>query len=51
MAYTFGVGYFSKITAVFNIDIENQRKCINFTILLSAVDFLLFLTLVLSDLL
>ena len=51
MAYTFGFGYFSNITAVFNIDIENQRKCINFTTLLSAVDFLLFLALVLSDLL
>lgn len=51
MAYAFGVGCFSNITAVFNIDIENQRKCINFTTLLSAVDFLLFLALVLSDLL
>ena len=28
MAYAFGVGCFSNITAVFNIDIENQRKCI-----------------------
>ena len=51
MAYAFGVGCFSNITAVFNIDIENQRKCINITTLLSAVDFLLFLALVLSDLL
>lgn len=42
MACTFGVGSFSNFTAVFNKDIENWRKCTNFTALLSVVDFLLF---------
>lgn len=51
MACMFEVISFSNVTAVFVIDIENQRKCTKLTALVGIVDFLLLPALASGDLL
>lgn len=50
MVCMFEVIFFFNVIVVFVIDIENQRKCIKFIVLVGIVDFLFFLVFVLGDL-